>query len=72
MHVIRFEKDRYHQQSEMEAWCRENIGIGGWTQGYDADDWKGVRSWSIESMFGVTRFTFKEDADATFFLMHWK
>lgn len=72
MQVIRFDRDRYHQIEEMQTWCRENIGGGGWTQGYDSDDWVGIRSWSIDSTFGVTRFRFKHDIDATFFLMQWK
>jgi hypothetical protein len=72
MQVIRFGKDRYHLIEKMQSWCQENVGAGGWTQGYRAEEWMGIRKWSIECTFGTTRLTFKEDADATFFLLHWK
>jgi hypothetical protein len=63
---IIFDKNRYHQQDEMIAWCRENIGPGGW---YDMipDD----MDWSMGCVFGRTTFCFKNEQDCTLFLLKW-
>jgi hypothetical protein len=77
MQVINFGRDRSHQIDDMIIWCSENIGIGNYTQGYNDEDWKGIRSWSIEKdviyIHGRGwRFTFKHDQDATLFKLIWK
>lgn len=63
---ITFDKNRYHQHREMEEWCYAHIGPGGWRPS-PADD--GL--WSIESMFGMTTFTFQNGRDYTMFLLRW-
>lgn len=64
MSAITFGKDQYHQNREMEQWCREHIGKGGWLYSEDS-------LWKIESMFGNTTFTFKHEQDATLFVLKW-
>jgi hypothetical protein len=69
---VRFGKDRYHQQSEMTLWCHENIGMGGWT--YETPKtWVGYNGiWVIHCTFGNTVFAFKEEADASMFILKWE
>jgi hypothetical protein len=69
---VTFGQERYHLNSEMEKWCQNNIGEGGWT-----DDipkiWKDVKGkvWVIYSMFGNTTFAFKESKHLSMFLLRW-
>ena len=58
---ITFGKDRYHQHLEMEDWCHQFIGEGGWTWGEPAT-WEGMgnKVWIMYSMFGNTTFAFKD------------
>ena len=69
---ITFGKDRYHLNGEMEKWCRDNIGLGGWTYS-TPKTWEGMdgKIWVIYSMFGNTTFSFKESKDLTMFLLRW-
>lgn len=69
---ITFGKDRYHQNYEMESWCREHIGDGGWTYNSPAT-WAGMgnKIWVMHSMFGNTTFAFKESKDLTMFILRW-
>jgi hypothetical protein len=72
MHWIAFDKDRYHQHREMENWCRQYIGEGGWS--FDIPKtWEGMagKSWVMHSMFGRTTFAFKEQKDFNWFLLKW-
>lgn len=69
---ITFGKDRYSQHLEMESWCRDNIGPGGWT--YDSPkSWKGMgdKIWIMHSMFGNTTFAFKDPRHYTLFVLRW-
>lgn len=69
---ITFGKDRYHQNRAMEQWCEKNIGPGCWAFG-KANTWQGMddKLWTIDSMFGNTTFSFKNDKDCTLFLLRW-
>ena len=62
------DRNRFHLQSEMEAWCWQYIGAGGWTtfSGIPPD-----QSWSMESYFGRTTFWFRRPQDRTLFLLRW-
>jgi hypothetical protein len=67
-----FGKDRYHLNGEMEQWCRENIGDGGWSYA-NPETWEGMgdKIWVMSSMFGNTKFSFKDPKDLTMFLLRW-
>lgn len=69
---ITFGKDRYHLNGEMERWCHDNIGKGGWS--YDTPktwDGMGGRVWAMHSLFGHTTFVFKDSKHLTMFLLRW-
>jgi hypothetical protein len=69
---VRFDKRRYHQHEDMITWCRANVGIGGWTWA-TPKDWTGLKDiWCIHSAFGNTVFCFKEEADASMFILRWE
>lgn len=70
---VRFGKDRYHQQREMEVWCLECIGNGGWSYS-TPKTWDGMAGnlWVMHSMFGHTTFAFKNEADASMFILKWE
>lgn len=61
---IEFDKSRYHLLEEMQVWCRENIGAGGYIY---RDHFK----WTIETAFGNSTFKFKNEKDATLFALKW-
>lgn len=63
---IRFGKDKYHLHVNMEEWCAVHLGAGGWAYTLLDND-----VWCIQSMFGNTTFTFRNDADATMFRLVW-
>lgn len=65
MNEITFGKDRYHLNNQMEAWCKECIGDGGW--GYDTSN----KIWIMHTMFGNTTFAFKEAKHLTMFMLRW-
>jgi hypothetical protein len=69
---ITFGKDCYHLNGEMEQWCRDNVGNGGWTYGSPAT-WEGMEGkiWTMHSMFGNTTFCFKEAKHLTMFILRW-
>lgn len=62
---VEFGKDKYHLVAEMNKWLRANIGPGGYSPVLDA-------KWHIESAFGNTWYTFKNDSDATLFALKWQ
>ena len=69
---ITFGKDKYHLHQEMEKWCREKLGPGGWT--YETPKtWEGMgdKVWVIHSMFGNTTFAFKNPKHFTLFILRW-
>jgi hypothetical protein len=72
MNSITFNNTRYHLNGAMEEWCREQLGQGKWI-GNRLVTWEGMEPnvWTIESMFGNTTFSFKEDKDFTWFLLRW-
>lgn len=72
MNSITFNNTRYHLNGVMEEWCREQLGQGKWI-GNRLVTWEGMEPnvWTIESMFGNTTFSFKEDKDFTWFLLRW-
>lgn len=67
MREIRFGKDRFHQNREMFEWLICRYGEGGWHK-QSLEDGK---RWAAESAFGNTRYYFKDDRDATMFLLRW-
>ena len=72
MNSVVFGKDRYYQHLEMESWCYENIGMGGWsTSTPDSFEDLSPKIWVMHSMFGTTTFVFKEEKDAMFFILRW-
>ena len=70
MTQINFGKDRYHEIQDMESWCRDNIGAGGWVYA-DPGDWAAERKWAMSSAFGNTTFYFRDASDATAFTLKW-
>lgn len=66
-----FDKDRYHQQREMEAWCKKQFGEGKWIGGPYPKDWTGLPNWTIHCMFGTTTFAFKNEKDYNWFVLKW-
>lgn len=69
---ITFGKDRYSQHPEMEQWCKDNIGPGGWT--YDSPKtWEGLgdKIWIMHTTFGNTTFAFKDARHYTLFVLRW-
>lgn len=67
MRSIKFGKDRYHLNGEMYEWLVSNFGSGGWYKGsIDAN-----HRWAWESGFGITIYYFREDKDASMFLLRW-
>jgi hypothetical protein len=69
---IAFDKDRYWQHTDMEQWCHEHVGYGGWTY-QTPETWEGMggKVWIMHSMFGRTTFAFKEAKDLTMFILRW-
>ena len=65
MKEITFNNTRFHLNGEMEEWCRNNIGQGGWGAAHEGDVWR------IDSMFGNTTFKFKHEKDFIWFTMRW-
>jgi hypothetical protein len=61
---VTFDKDRYHEISEIEKWCLANIGEGGWIPSSDV-------LWYAYSSFGKTRFIFKEEKHYNWFILRW-
>jgi hypothetical protein len=71
MNSLTFNNTRYHLNGAMVEWCRDNIGLGGWTQMREVTDWTTLGKWRIHSMFGNTTFMFKDTKDYTMFLLRW-
>ena len=66
MNQIMFNNTYYHLNSDMEKWCKENVGQGSWS-GHNVGD-----VWSIDSMFGTTTFTFINEEDLNRFKLRWE
>lgn len=69
---ITFGKERYHQNREMEQWCLDNVGKGGWTYN-TPKTWEGMNGkiWIMHSIFGHTTFAFKDARHLTLFALRW-
>jgi hypothetical protein len=69
---ITFGKDRYHQHPEMEQWCRDYVGEGGWSYA-TPKTWEGMgdKIWIMHSMFGNTTYCFKDPKQLTMFILRW-
>jgi hypothetical protein len=61
---VTFGKDKYHLNREMEQWCEEHIGPGGWVRCNND-------LWNVTSIFGDTTFSFKEKEHLTWFMLVW-
>ena len=70
---ITFGKDRYHQQHEITAWCKEYVGHGGWTlESYKTWNWTtNGKVWAMYGMFGNITYAFKEPKHLTLFMLKW-
>lgn len=67
---ITFGKDRYHEHREMEDWCRQYLGEGGWhTINNELPD---DLNWTINQMFGSTTFRFRNAKDYSKFIVKWE
>lgn len=67
MRSVKFGKDHYHLNEDMYEWLLHNIGQGGWyKQAIDAE-----HRWAWESHFGNTTYYFKNDKDASMFVLRW-
>ncbi len=75
MTEVEFGKDYYHLQGEMESWCNRNIGSNppyrNWVSSKPGS-WEGLGTWCMSSMFGNTFFYFKNEKDASAFILKWK
>jgi hypothetical protein len=69
MTQIELGKEKYHLNKDMELWCHQNIGFGGWVYS-DPNDWD-QRHWAMSTMFGNTTFYFKNEIDAVQFSLRW-
>lgn len=65
MTEVRFGKRQYHLIEDMNSWCKNNIGAGGWLAAPD-------HKWKIEGAFGEHTYTFKDPKDAVLFMLRWK
>ena len=71
MNYITFDKDRYHLQNDMSAWCVKHFGEGQWITGPYPEEWEGLPNWTIHCMFGRTTFAFKKQRDYAWFILEW-
>lgn len=75
MVTVEFGKENYHEQGIMINWCNKYIGTNppysDWCWA-TPDKWPKDNKWAIQSMFGTTFFYFKEEKDATMFILKWK
>lgn len=72
--IVQLGKDRYHLHQEMEIWCSKHINYNPPYKNWVASEpksWEGLGTWAISSMFGSTFFYFKNESDATMFLLRW-
>ncbi len=67
MIIVNFEKDQFHLQPEIRDWCRNNFGPGMWMNPKDH-----TQSWGFETAFGHTKYYFKQEQQASHFMLKWK
>lgn len=73
--TVEFGKAHYHLQKDMIKWCDDNIDDNIVTQTWVSStpiNWLGLGRWCVSSAFGTTFFYFRDEPDATLFLLRWK
>ena len=65
---VKFGKDRYHQQQLMVSWCKQYLGKDDGWGSYKKD---GKDRWGIDAGFGNTFFYFRDEEDASAFVLVW-
>ena len=71
---IHYDKEQYSLIRSKEDWCNEHIGKGSWQNPeYWSLGWDQCSEvkWAITSAFGNSFFFFKEERDATMFILRW-
>lgn len=71
---LAYGKEFYHLQGQMINWCEKHVGPNPPHSDWAWDnitDWNREGSWAIRSMFGITLFYFKNERDATMFVLRW-
>jgi hypothetical protein len=71
MNYLTFEKDRFHEMTDVRIWCREHFGPGRWIGEQCPRDWTGMPAWTVSSAFGNTTFAFKDDKHYNWFVLRW-
>jgi hypothetical protein len=69
---LTFNKTRFHQNAEMQAWGEKYCGEGKWINEPYPKEWTGLPNWTIHSMFGNTTFAFKNKKHYNWFLLKWE
>lgn len=67
MTEIKLGREYYHRLRDMEQWCLDNIGNGGYGTVKGTND----LVWAYMTMFGNTTVYFRRDTDATLFALKW-
>lgn len=63
MTEIKIDRDRYAEQTTMIRWCESEFG-----------EWQvrnGLERWGVTQSFGYAHFYFREEEDATVFVLRW-
>jgi hypothetical protein len=59
----------FTQQDQRYKWCQEQIGKGAY---FDSRAfWDPEVKWSVDQSYGNIYFTFRNDRDATMFVLRW-
>ena len=67
-----YDKSEYSLHRVKEEWCTENIGQGTWGNPKDwVNGWPTKYKWTMNTIFGNSFFYFKEESDATMFILRW-
>lgn len=69
MTELKLGREYYHLQREIMDWCYKNIGNGDWADKGMMEDRN--FKWGVSSMFGNTFLTFRDDRDASLFVLKW-
>jgi len=70
---VKIDKGEYQFHYDMIKWLERTIGPGKWTYG-TPETWEGLDgySWAARQNFDAVTFAFKNDSDATLFILKWK
>ena len=69
---VRYGRDEYSLYRIKEEWCMKHIGKGVWGDPKNWDlEWNKDAKWAINTVFGNSFFFFKEERDATLFILQW-